>query len=122
MLVLVLVSIISYFMIVDALFGQGPVSPLWGMVFGITLGIVSCLWLKRTHVLVHGMWEPKNPDAFFAKGNWLWGLPLGAIFVNIIARYFGLAVGRFVLGVIGTWLLIFVGFIVLYSCKNGQVE
>jgi hypothetical protein len=120
-MVLVLVSIIGYLMIADAVFGNGPMSPLWGMLLGSIVGTVSCFWLRKTHIIVHGIWEPKNPDAY-AKGNWLWGLPVGAMLVNVIIRFFEPAVGRFVLGGIGTWLLIFAGFIVFYSCKNGKVE
>jgi uncharacterized membrane protein len=53
----------------------------------------------------------KNSNGSSKTGSWVWTVPLGVFIANILLSFFNSIIADLIVGVVGGWLYIFLGYV-----------
>ena len=96
--------------------GELTLHIFWGMLVGFVLGILSCVYIKKSYDLI--TMRPKNPKAFLADSRGYGGVLIAALIANVVTRFMGIGIRNFVGGLCIAWLFMVLGYITHYRCMN----
>ena len=102
-------------LVMNYFLGELTFTFFWGVLVGVVLGILSCIYLKKTYDVI--IMRPKDPNALFADNRGYAGVLLGVFIANIVARYMGIEIRNFVMGLSVIWLFIVFGYITYCRCS-----
>ncbi len=107
-----LLGVCVFFLILDVtnvLMGETTTAYFWGLPVGILCGVVTCLSISEKWDPVH--LRPKGAKHSYANTRWQWSIPLGVLAANILLNFFDNFIADLIVGVLGGWLYITLGYI-----------